>query len=100
MPLVFSPSLWLPPVMPDEADRITTHVTVSVDIFLVSGTWPGNSYEVQHVDILPRFVPDQCLPFSLHREIFLSLYPRHVSHGGIDISFLLSSTPWLFEGRK
>ena len=46
--------LWLSPGFPVEVGRITT---VSVDLFIAesTGTWPGSSCEVQHVDVLPGF---------------------------------------------
>ena len=49
---------WLPPVIPGKVDRITSHVTVSNDLFFAEmmGTCPGISCVVQHIDILSRFV--------------------------------------------
>ena len=50
-------AVWLPPVTPDAADRITTRHAVSGYLFPANrtGTQPGISCEVQHVIILPCF---------------------------------------------
>ena len=40
---------WLPAVITDEGDRITTHLAIDVDLFLaeITETWPDISCEVQ-----------------------------------------------------
>ena len=81
-----SPCQWLPLIIPGKVSRITTHVSVSADLFLVELM---SSHELQHIDILPRFVLllmlNQSLPSSLCKEIFRPLYPSHISHEGIDM---------------
>lgn len=82
------PCCWLHLVIPGTLDRISTHVAVRVYLLLIemTGTKPGISYEVQDVDIFPRFVLPlyvESVPsiFSTKRD----LYPHHISHDGIDV---------------
>ena len=60
--------IWLPPVIQGKIGRITTRLPVSIDHFVaeLTKTKPGISCEVQHSDILSRFVLilalNRCLP--------------------------------------
>lgn len=77
-----------PPVIPVNADRITTYVTITADLLLVemTETYPGISCEIQHVNILPYLVlpliTNQYLASSLRRNLSVGHQLLSLSSGG------------------